>query len=66
MSFLIAEIPTLVEDSYSRQLDKQVFIQEKPYGYSTNPPPYWHENEEAIAARKAQHSEYEPYKEIND
>lgn len=52
-----------VEDSYSRKLDNRVAAQEMPYGYDTSPPPYWHENYEAIEAQRAQESHYRPYKE---
>lgn len=38
MSFNIHMMPSLVPESYSRQLDERVFISEMPYGY-TNPPP---------------------------
>lgn len=32
-------LPEAVPESYSRQLDQRVFHEEKPYGYTTEPPP---------------------------
>lgn len=39
MSFSVHEMGSLVPESYSRQLDERVYIQEMPYGYVTEPPP---------------------------
>lgn len=39
MSFSIHELGSLVPESYSRQLDERVAMQEKPYGYEMSPPP---------------------------
>lgn len=39
MSFSIYELHPIVPESYSRELDKDVLIQEKPYGYEIDPPP---------------------------
>jgi len=39
MSFSVHELGSLVPDSYSRQLDERVAMQEMPYGYEGNPPP---------------------------
>ena len=38
MSFSIYELTPIVPESESRQLDKRVLIQEKPYGYVIEPP----------------------------
>lgn len=37
-------VPGHPPESYSRELDKKVFEQEFPYGYTGNPPSYDHEN----------------------
>lgn len=39
MSFSVHEMGSLVPESYSRQLDERVSIQEMPYGYVIGPPP---------------------------
>ncbi len=39
MSFDVHSMGSLVPESYSRQLDERVLMQEKPYGYTTEPPP---------------------------
>jgi hypothetical protein len=39
MSFDIHMLHPLVPESYSRQLDERVHIQEMPYGYQSSPPP---------------------------
>lgn len=39
MSFDVHMLGSLVPESYSRQLDERVFMQEMPYGYTTEPPP---------------------------
>jgi hypothetical protein len=39
MEFLLHEISSHVPESYSRQLDERVALQEQPYGYMTPPPP---------------------------
>lgn len=62
MSFSIHEMGSLVPESYSRKLDERVLLQEMPYGYDSNPPPYWHQNNEAEEAFNAQKSDYKPYK----
>ena len=51
------------EESYSRRLDESVCMSEMPYGYENSPPPYWHQNEEALEATTKQASNYRPYKE---
>lgn len=38
-SFSIHQVGSLVPESYSRQIDEQVSMQEMPYGYVTSPPP---------------------------
>lgn len=38
MNFDVHQMPTLVPESYSRQLDERVAHQEMPYGYTTEPP----------------------------
>jgi hypothetical protein len=38
-SFSIHQIGSLVPESYSREIDEQVSMQEMPYGYTTTPPP---------------------------
>jgi len=38
-SFSIHELGSIVPESYSRQLDERVLMQEMPYGYTTEPPP---------------------------
>ena len=38
MGFNVQMIPSLVPESYSRQLDERVAIQEMPYGYEIVPP----------------------------
>jgi hypothetical protein len=40
--------------SASRALDQMVAAQELPYGYTSAPPPYWHQNAEAIENQKLQ------------
>lgn len=37
-SFSIHQMGSLVPESYSRQIDEQVSMQEMPYGYTTEPP----------------------------
>lgn len=46
--------------SYSRELDDRVAAQEMPYGYSNPPPPYDHENREAIEAYNSQKYQFRP------
>jgi len=38
-SFSIHELGSIVPESYSRQLDERVLMQEMPYGYTSPPPP---------------------------
>lgn len=38
MSFDIHSLGSLVPESYSRQLDERVAMQEMPYGYVSEPP----------------------------
>lgn len=38
MEFNLYMVPTLVNDSYSRQLDRRVAASEMPYGYNESPP----------------------------
>lgn len=40
--------------SASRALDEMVAAQELPYGYTNAPPPYWHQNAEALENQKLQ------------
>ena len=37
-NFNIHELTPLIPESYSRQIDERVFIEEMPYGYTTEPP----------------------------
>ena len=39
MSFDVHMMGSLVPESYSRQLDERVAMQEMPYGYVSSPPP---------------------------
>lgn len=39
MSFDVHMMGSLVPESYSRQLDERVAMQEMPYGYQMPPPP---------------------------
>ena len=39
MSFDVHMLGSLVPESYSRELDERVLMQEMPYGYVTPPPP---------------------------
>lgn len=39
MSFDVHMMGSFVPESYSRQLDERVAMQEMPYGYQTPPPP---------------------------
>jgi hypothetical protein len=39
MSFDVHQMGSLVPESYSRQLDERVAREEKPYGYTNEPPP---------------------------
>lgn len=39
MSFDVHMLGSIVPESYSRQLDERVAMQEMPYGYTTPPPP---------------------------
>lgn len=38
-SFSIHEMGSIVPESYSRQIDERVLLQEMPYGYTSEPPP---------------------------
>lgn len=38
MSFDVHMMGSLVPESYSRQLDERVAMQEMPYGYTSSPP----------------------------
>lgn len=38
MSFSVHMMGSLVPESYSRKLDERVAMQERPYGYTTEPP----------------------------
>lgn len=38
-SFTIHDLGSIVPESYSRQLDERVLMQEMPYGYTSEPPP---------------------------
>lgn len=39
MSFDVHMMGSLVPESYSRKLDERVAMQERPYGYTSEPPP---------------------------
>ena len=39
MDFFLYDTLAYVPESYSRQLDDRVALQEKPYGYTMSPPP---------------------------
>lgn len=39
MSFDIHMLGSLIPESYSREIDQSVFMQEMPYGYTAPPPP---------------------------
>lgn len=41
--------------SASRALDEMVAAQEAPYGYTNAPPPYGHQNAEALENQRMQH-----------
>jgi hypothetical protein len=38
MSFNVHMLGSLVPESYSRKLDERVLMQERPYGYTSEPP----------------------------
>jgi hypothetical protein len=45
-------------ESYSRHLDNIVSAQEMPYGYHNDPPPYDHQNREAVEAFDIQKNQF--------